>query len=302
MRTPPGWERSPRSAYANRKLSVPFTLNYASKLRQLTAPIRLLPDFLIVGAQKCGTTSLYRYLIQHPCVEPIVPIGHQRKEVRYFSKYHHHGLAWYKAHFPTRLYKLYVRVFQKRRLMIGESTPSYMFHPLAPRRIFELLPGIKLIALLRNPVDRAYSHYQHVRRIGKESLTFEDAMDREAQRIRKEREKILADAHYLSFGYGYHSYLTRGIYADQIKPLFEIFPREHILILNAERFFEEPGVVFRDVLSFLRLPQWEPEHYKEHNAGRYGDMSSPTRQRLVDFYRPHNRRLFELIGEEFDWA
>lgn len=282
---------------------IPFhtILNYAPKLRLLTAPLRLLPDFLIVGAQKCGTTSLYKYLVQHPCVAPMVSIGHQRKEVRYFSKYYHHGLAWYKAHFPTHLYKLYMLLFLRQRLMIGESTPSYMFHPLAPRRIFELLPEVKLIALLRNPIDRAYSHYQHVKRIGKDSLTFEEAMAKESQRIEKEREKILENTHYFSFEYGYHSYLTRGLYADQIKPLLEIYPRENILILNAEKFFTEPDVVFREVLSFLELPQWEPKHYKEHNTGRYSDMSPATRKQLADFFRPHNRRLFELIGEEYDW-
>lgn len=231
----------------------------------------------------------------------MVAIGHQRKEVRYFSKYYHHGLAWYKAHFPTYLCKLYMRVFQRQRLMIGESTPSYMFHPLAPRRIFELLPEVKLIALLRNPIDRAYSHYQHVKRIGKESLTFEEATARESQRILQEREKILQNGHYFSFEYGYHSYLTRGIYADQLKLLYEVFPKEHILIINAERFFGEPGTVFRDVLSFLGLPQWEPKNYKEHNTGRYSDMTPATRQRLADFFKLHNRRLFELIGEEYDW-
>jgi hypothetical protein len=264
--------------------------------------MRLLPDFLIVGAQKCGTTSLYRYLIQHPNIPPITPIGHCRKEVRFFTDYFHYGTGWYKAHFPSLFYKVYIEASSGHRLTIGESTPSYMFNPLAPGRIAQLLPRVKLIVLLRNPIDRAYSHYQHVFRIGKDTLTFEEALKREPERLQGEREKIVADGNYTSFEYGYHSYLTRGVYADQIEQLFHFFSKENILILNTEAFFSDPRKIYKKTLHFLELPFIELAQYKEYNTGDYQGMHPKTRKRLSEYFSFHNQRLFKLIGEEYAWS
>ena len=138
--------------------------------RGLTHPIRLLPDFLISGAQRGGTTSLYNYLQAHPCFE--LPTT---KELHFFDRKFHRGLAWYRAHFPTYLEKCFAQRIQGRAFLTGEATPNYLFHPLVSRRVAEVLPRVKLIVLLRNPVDRAFSHYHHILDLGYEHLPFAEA-------------------------------------------------------------------------------------------------------------------------------
>ena len=115
-----------------------------------------LPDFIIIGAQKSGTTSLYRFIVKHPAIAPAT-----KKEVHYFSIWYKFGELWYRSHFPTNLsrYNFYKRTNQK--LLSGEASPVYLFYPVVPGRMKELLPDVKLIVILRNPVDRAYSHYHH---------------------------------------------------------------------------------------------------------------------------------------------
>jgi len=144
----------------------------------LTSWMRMMPDFLIIGAQRCGTTSLFNYLSQHPDIYPSFP-----KEVHYFSNYYKKGTAWYRSHFPLTWQKKYRELVQGRKFMTGEATPYYFSHPHAPRRIFNALPKVRLFLLLRNPVDRAFSHYQYEVKMGIESLSFEEAIDKEEDRL-----------------------------------------------------------------------------------------------------------------------
>ena len=270
-------------------------------LRCKTAFIRSLPDFLIIGGQKCGTTSLYQYLLQHPCIAPIVPINHNRKEIRYFSKYYNKGINWYKAHFPSILYQRYTNIVHSRPLICGESTPIYMFYHFALKRIQEIIPDVKLIVLLRNPIDRAYSHYNHVVRLGKENLSFEDALDSEHDRIKNEYEKMCSDENYISFELSYHSYISRGIYADQLEKLFTLFTRKNVLILNTEALFNNTQMEFDKVLRFLELPPFKVNTFEKYNEGLYVDMKHATRRRLEKYFKTHNQRLFNLIGEKYQW-
>jgi hypothetical protein len=265
-------------------------------LRHLTVPIRSWPDFIIIGTQKGGTTSLYECLVQHPWVVPA-----RVKEIRFFSRHFRKGPAWYRANFPTRLYKAYAKIALGQKLITGEATPYYMFHPLAPRRISELVPRAKFIALLRSPVDRAYSHYRHVVRKGIETLSFEEAIEAEPARLRGEREKMLADENYRGLKYGFHSYLARGIYVDQLKVWFDLFPREQILILNSERFFGDQATVFRQVLAFLDLPEWKLAEPKKSNSGIYALMKPATREKLIEYFNPYNEQLYDLIGQDYNW-
>ena len=261
----------------------------------------LLPDFIIIGAQKCGTSSLYEYLVQHPCIASAKGYLASNKEVRYFNRYYDKGVTWYRGHFPSYFHKTYFRITQHSNLITGESSPSYIFHPHAPKRVFKVVPRAKLIVLLRNPVDRAFSHYQHVVRLGKEDLSFEVAIKAEPERLKGEKEKIMSDEHYLSFNYSYHSYLTRGIYVDQLKSWFNIFPKEQMLILNSEQFFADPNEHFKRVVKFLNLPDWTLEEYKKANQGRYETMDKSVRASLNAYFEPHTRALYELIGQEYEW-
>src|SRR5919201_6138602 len=153
-----------------------------------TSPLRRLPGFLILGTRRGGTTSLFNYLLEHPSVAPLFPSAQNIKGVHYFDKQHAKGRAWYRSHFPTVIFSAFWRV-RGYRMIAGEASPYYLFHPWAPQRAHELVPHAKLIVLLRNPVDRAYSHYRERVRNGVEDLTFEEAIEREPARLAGELDR-----------------------------------------------------------------------------------------------------------------
>lgn len=264
--------------------------------RVLTSWARSLPDFIIIGTQKGGTTSLYNYLIRHPSVAPAF-----NKEVHFFDLNFQKGIAWYRAHFPSLLYRSYANRRLGQDLITGESSPYYIFHPLAPERISKAIPHVRLIALLRNPVDRAYSHYQKAVRNGLEPLSFEDAIECEEERLRSETRRILTEESYYSFNHHRYSYLSRGIYVDQLEVWGRFFPDEQTLILKSEDFFADPRSVWERVLEFLDLPHWEPKAHQKHNFASYGKMDAVTRDRMIEYFEPHNQRLYEYLGVDYGW-
>lgn len=261
--------------------------------RILTSPIRIMPSFLIIGAKKCGTTSLFKYLIEHPYIG--API---EKEISFFDSNFRKGISWYKSYFPTLLPKLY-----KQSFLTGEATANYIDNPYAPKRIAETIPKVKLIALLRNPVDRAYSHYNHTSRIGREHLSFEEAIEQEEERVSQIRAGILKDkdGNFYHQDYNY-TYLSSGIYVEQLKVWLNLFSKKQILVTTSEDFFAEPSATFQQILNFLELPNYEPKHYKQYNSNSYQKMIEPTtRKHLVEYFKPHNERLYQLLGVNFDW-
>jgi hypothetical protein len=185
--------------------------------------------------------------------------------------------------------------------VVGEKSPYYLFYPLAPRRVFSLLPRAKLIVLLRNPVDRAYSHYYHEVSRGREPLTFEQALEAEPARLAGEVEKMLQDERYIGHNHVTFSYLARGIYVDQLQAWLTCFPKEQMLVLGSSELFATPDAAHRRVLAFLELPHLPLQQSKRSNVGRYAKMDQRTRERLVEYFRPHNQRLFDLLGTRFDW-
>ena len=263
--------------------------------RTLSSSLRLMPEFIIIGTMRGGTTSLYNYLMQHPRIA-----GAVMREVHFFDKNSHRGANWYRAHFPLSVRRS-VRQFLKDDLVAGEKSPYYMFHPLVPERVAELLPRVKLIVLLRNPIDRAYSHYWHEIRQGHETLSFEEAIARETERLEGERERILSDPQYYSPIHQHHSYLSRGVYVDQLRAWRRAFPAERMLVLCSEQFFAEPKAVLGRVFEFLSIPDCEIGRYREYNRGAYAPMDPQTRAQLVEYFCPHNERLFEYLGRRFEW-
>jgi hypothetical protein len=263
-----------------------------------TAGLRLLPDYLIIGAQRAGTTSLHRYLVQHPGVRTML----RAKGIHFFDTSYGRGLDWYASRFPTKLYAWYVARRHGLALRTGEASPYYLFHPHVPRRVAEHLPRVKLIALLRDPVQRAYSHHQHEVARGFETLPFEAAIEAEADRLAGETERMLAEPLYNSFSHQHHSYLARGRYAEQLARWRSLFPDEQLLVLSSERFFREPAPTFRRVLDFLGLPAFTPDAYEKHNAHDYRQMGAAVRGRLLEHFREPNRRLYESLGEDLGWA
>src|SRR5437763_1646364 len=129
------------------------------KLRHMTAPVRLLPDFIILGAQRAGTTSLYEYIVDHPQVGAA-----SKKEVHFFDRHYTEGVNWYRAHFPPAVRRQRFENRTGKRFLTGEASPYYLAHPMVPERIAAVAPDARFLILLRNPIDRALSHYYHNRR------------------------------------------------------------------------------------------------------------------------------------------
>jgi hypothetical protein len=265
--------------------------------RKLTAGSRLLPDFVIISVERGGTTSLYRYITAHPCVDPAF-----RKEVHYFDLNFTQGLSWYRAHFPTRWRAAWLFSRRRHRLLTGEASPYYLYHPHVPDRIYQALPEVRLIALLRNPVERAYSHYQLNRRQGKEPLSFDEAIESEAERLRGEYERLVRDAPYYSDHHYKFGYLARGVYVDPLTRWRERFPAERLLVLRSEDLYRDPRETLFQVNRFLGLPEWEPGHFKPYNQKPYSEIDPKTRQKLLDYFEPHNRRLYQYLGRDFGWS
>lgn len=264
--------------------------------RRCTASFRVWPDYVIIGAQKSGTTSLFFYLRDHPHVA-YTPV----KEVNFFTRNFEKGPRWYRQHFPTAAYLHYNRLVLGRRLIVGEASPGYLAYPHAARRLAAMLPYAKLIVMMRNPVERAYSHYQHIVRQGFEPLSFEAALAEEESRIGPELERMHLDEYHHPTRYLRYAYRANGIYADQLRPWLDAFPREQLLLLQSEAFFADTPAAFDQVTRFLGLPVWQPQAFTPFNQGDYPPMRDETRNRLANYFAPHNRRLYELAGADLAW-
>jgi len=251
-----------------------------------TANVRPLPDFLILGAQKAGTTALYAYLRWHPHVT-----GPSFKEVSFFDRHYAHGERWYRAHLPLR----------RRGATVGEASPSYLFHPLAPERVARMLPNARLIALLRNPVERAFSHYQHEVALGREELSFDDAVEAEEQRMRGEVERMLREPTYFSHAWWNYTYVARGLYAEQLERWFAAFPREQLLVLLTDELADDTAGTYRRVLDFLGVGPHDLDAYPRIFDRDYAEMSPAMRARLAVVYDEPNRRLASLLGRDLPW-
>lgn len=258
---------------------------------RIDAGRRALPDFVVIGAMRCGTTSLHHRLVQHPSIVPAL-----KKEIHFFDLEFERGARWYRSHFPHQAR------LASRGLLTGEASPYYLSHPLAARRAAEVIPDTRLIVVLRNPVDRAYSHYWHSVRLKAEMLSFQDAIEAEADRIAGESEKIAGDTGYRSFTHQHQAYLTRSHYADELETWFAQFPRKQFLILSREALSRDEAHQSERLFAFLGLQKHETAAQPRLNKASYPRMDPALRAELLERFLPHNERLFDLIGECFDWA
>lgn len=257
---------------------------------------RALPDFLVVGTARGGTTSLHAYLSAHPLVVPA-----RRKEVHFFCHHYEQGLSWYRRHFPGPLARGGVRARHRGRLRTGEATPCYLSDPAVPDRVAATLPDVRLIALLRDPVARAYSVYHHFLRRGRETLPFDQVVGRELDLLRSAAaspgapDRLGPD--------GRPSILGTGLYAEQLERWLARVPPERLLVVCSEELFAAPAAAYARVLAFLGLPPFEPASFAapRRKKGRE-PMGADVRARLVDFYREPNERLYALLGRDLGWS
>ncbi|MBA2446163.1 MAG: sulfotransferase domain-containing protein [Nocardioidaceae bacterium] len=269
----------------------------------MTANSRPLPDYLIIGTKKGGTTSLINWLIHHPHVARMFPTSQRLKSSHYFDIHYHRGPDWYRSHFPSQQ----ARARHSRRVdgpvIVGEASPYYMFHPAAAQRARQTVPETRVIVLLRDPVSRAYSNYWDRRATGTEDMsTFEAAIDAEEQRLAGvDRERLISDPTYYSFDHDNHSYLARGRYLEHLSAWIEAFAAEQLLILQAESMFAEPEQVFATVQRFLEIPVVGTIPLAKYNERPHESMSHDMRTRLSDYYRPYNAALYQALGRDFEW-
>ena len=254
--------------------------------RKMTGFARMAPSFLVIGAQRCGSTSLYRYISMHPQVLPAL-----RKEVHYFDFQYGKGRAWYLAHFPGA----HRRLTGGRRTITGEASPYYMVHPLAPERVRAFNPEMKLIAILRDPVDRALSHYHHEVRHRVEPLTFEEAIDIERERLSGTDRRLREVPHHYCYNHHHFSYLDRGRYAHYLEAWLTRFPRENLLVLRSEDMFENVNRVVNAAFAFLGLPPHEVS-LRGAPAASYAPMSPALRDEMQRYFAADQERLAVLLG------
>jgi hypothetical protein len=245
---------------------------------RITASLRAKPDFLIIGVQKGGTTSLFHYLRQHPKIK--LP---RNKEIHFFDRYFRKGILWYRSWFPLCLFN--------KGFTTGEATPSYMWDKETANRIKNILPDVKIIVLLRNPIDRAYSHYHMELKKKREVNTdFETAISKEIEFLQQGRS---------DYENAETSYLIRGLYAYQLERYYHFFGKKQVMIVQSEDLKTQPEIVLNQITDFLELPRWNGWKIIEKNVTQYNcALSEATRIKLQEIFSKHNKQLDAIVKEK----
>ncbi len=267
-----------------------------------TATARPVPDFLIIGTKRGGTTSLFNYLLMHPGVLGLFPQIRGRKSTDYFFKEYHRGEGWYRSHFHTDSYRRLVARSAGHRPMSGEASPYYQWDPRIAERVRATAPDVRAIALLRDPVDRAWSHHQERAANGVEPLGFEAALAAEEDRLAGELDAMLADPAYYSTAYDFYSYRSRGLYLPQIQNWHASFPEGQLLVLRSEDMYSDVQGTFDTVCDFLGLPRFALPSTKPFNAITRSSIPPNARKELEDFYSGPNQDLADYLGRPLLWT
>jgi hypothetical protein len=224
-----------------------------------------------------------------------------RKGINYFDLNYYRGISWYRGHFPI------AQVARGRTADYGspvafEASGYYLYHPFAIERLARDLPEVKLVAMLRDPVERAFSAYKHEHARGYEQESFEQALELEDQRLTGEIDRMRDDLRYESLHHRHHSYRHRGHYAEQLERVLQYFPRERLHVVDSEAYFDQPAREYGAVLKFLGLRPFEPAAFAQVNARPGAPMLPETRQFLEEYYVPHDERLAKLLGRPLHWV
>ena len=242
-------------------------------------PKQEAPDFILIGASKSGTTSLFFYLIQHPQILPP-----HKKEINFFNHNFGYGSAWYLAHFPS--------ITDAQEYLTGEASPLYIYDIKVVYRVKQLFPNTKIIIMLRNPVTRTISEYYHAANHGLEQRSLPLIISQEKQKLLSTSSSKCLD----NFGY-----LLNSIYIDKIVRWQTHFPLENVLIIESESFFDRTGRTMEQVWQFLDLPAIAPPKHTRYNVGSYPPVSQEIQQELKEFFQPYNQELFAYLQRQFSW-
>ena len=245
------------------------------------------PNFIVIGAMKAGTTSLYEYLNQHPQILPCA-----QKEVHYFVHHLNKGLDWYLAHFPP--------VVGEGNYLTGEASPGYLCNTIQSE-VKQTFPQVKLLAILRNPIERAISHYYHNVKHGIEMRSFEAAMTAELQAIATLSDiNLVKETKNWS---GEQGYLFSGLYVYFLQKWLAKFPKEQLLVIQSEDLYRQPKIIMKTVFEFLELPNFSSDRYQKHFAGSYDKLNSKDRkyQSIADLFQEHNQLLQNYLQQPFSF-
>lgn len=259
----------------------------------LTGPLRRGPDYYLIGAKRCGSTSLHSYLLEHPDVRPLFPAAEHRKGVHWYDREPTRSVAWYRSHFPVRR--------PGDRSLVGDASTYYFLHPRAARRAAQQSPDARVLCLLREPVERAFSHYRDEVKNGHETLDFATAIAAEPDRLAPELDRLARDPGYYSFVHEHLSYVSWGHYAQHLSRWVDAFGAERVLVLRSEDLFTRPEEVYARVLRFLGLGPFTPR-FRRHNAAPPGVREDAVTARLSEHYAPHNDALLRLIDGAPAWT
>ncbi len=271
---------------------------YKSFYRAIPGLLKKFPDFMVVGQMKCGTSTLFHYLKMHPEINPP-----KLKEVKYFDFQPFHSKFWYKGHMGNWKWG----GGKDKQFKTFDNSPTYFSVPRCAQTIHHLLPNIKIIIILRNPVDRAYSHYQMRVRKKQENLTFEEAIKEESKRIEQFKQQLSLRESSLYHAF-YYPYIRFGKYIEDVNRWYEIFPNENLLIINSGDFSKNPVSEYEKVCNFLGIskPNQEIIDYinnpkSRKNVGYYEPMKENTRNELTEFFKPYNKQLSKFLNRDFNW-
>ncbi|MEU8192942.1 sulfotransferase [Microbispora amethystogenes] len=275
-----------------------------------TARTRPDPDFLLIGAKRGGSTSLYYALLEHPRVIPLfpsanlLPKANHTKGIHFFDSNYDKGMRWYRSHLPSRATRARAARRAGGPVITGEGSPYYLHHPLAARRAHQDVPGARILLILRDPVERTFSHYRERVRAGAESLSFEDALEAEAERTAGEEQRITENPSYRSYAHEQQSYVAQSEYAVALRRWLDSYPAERFHVVTSEEFYRDQQRVCDGIAAFLGLPPAPlPGAGKVWNPAPKAELAPAVRKKLADHFAPHNAALEKLLGRRFpDWT
>lgn len=278
-------------------------------LGSATADLRPLPDFLLIGTKRGGTTSLYYDILKIPQVVTmfpsarLLPKANETKGVHFFDTFYGKGLRWYRSYMPTRWARRRAERRLGKRVVVGEASPYYLFHPLAAARAHAVMPDAKIIALLRDPVERTHSHWKERRRSNAEPLEFAEALDAERDRLAGEQERIIAEApHYVSYPHEQQSYESQSHYAPALRRWADLYGMENILVLTSEDYYADQPAAVATVARFLGLDAPALTSGGHLNAAPGTSMDPELRRRLEEGFAEDNAELERMIGRKLPWS
>lgn len=266
-----------------------------------TSSMRAAPDFVIIGSKRGGTTSLWAYLQEHPGILELFPSPENIKGTYFFDEGWGNGERWYLSHFPTAATRRTAERRLGHRTAVGEASPYYLFHPLAPARCRQIAPEALIIAVLRDPVERAFSHWKE-RRNHTESLDFMDALEAESERTAGEEERIIADPSYVSFAHRHQTYLAQSKYASMLERWSSEFPADQMIVEAAETMYADPQRFVDRITDRLGLPQRELANVSPFNAEPSTAMPAEARSFLEERLEGEVAAIEEMLGTPMPWG